>query len=184
MHKKILALTLAAAVSAPVMAGDVYVGAALGVATLDFDELEQVAANAGASYDDTDIGGKVFIGYRISPNIAFEAFYTNLGETVVQDAFDRVTIDADTLGVAALFGAQLSENARIYGKIGMHSWEATLNATGTVNGSMTDDGTDLMFGAGIGFNQGQVTYQVEFERYNLDDDAAVNLISAGIAFTF
>lgn len=183
MHKKILALTLAAAVSAPVMAGDVYVGAALGSATLDFDELEQVAADGGASYDDSDIGGKVFIGYRVSPNFAVEGFYVNLGEIVAQDAFDRVTVDANTVGVAALFGAQLNENARIYGKIGMHSWDATLTVTGSVNGSLTDDGTDLMFGAGIGFDQGKITYQVEFERYNLDD-AAVNLITAGISYTF
>tara|TARA_R110001583_G_scaffold192127_1_gene358326 strand:- start:342 stop:890 length:549 start_codon:yes stop_codon:yes gene_type:complete len=175
-----VAVIVAASAPLSVSAAEMYAGGSFGSTTLDWDALDEAEAS-GASVDDSDTGFKLFIGSRINENFAVEGFYADLGEATASAPGITAKLDADSFGVAAVGILPVNEKVELFAKIGFQAWDATASATGI--GSESDDGTDLMFGAGVSYKINKVTIRGEFEQFQLDD-ADVNMLSAGVAFTF
>lgn len=183
MKKSITALALIAAVSSPVMAEGMYIGASIGSTDLQWDDLEEMADYYGASYDNEDTGFKLTIGNRINQNFAIEGFYAYLGEAVYQDAWDTATIEASTFGGSAVAIMPINETLEFYVKAGLHMWTAELQSVGLNNGSITDDGTGFTAGIGMAIQTEKLTFNVGYDNYRMDD-VDVNMLSAGVAIKF
>jgi OOP family OmpA-OmpF porin len=148
---------------------DFYVGASLGGATSGAcDDIR-----LGVSCEDRVTNLKLFAGYQINPNLAFEAGYTNTlakasahalssaapGTTFVSDMHSRAV---DFVLVPTL---PLGSSASIYAKLGLYAASTTQNSTTTpappppccvhiipkpANVEQTNIG--LTYGAGVGWS--------------------------------
>ncbi len=68
----------------------------------------------------------------------------------------------------------------IYGRVGAFDWSA--NAKTDV-GNFGDNGTDLVYGAGVQFRLGGLSLRGEYERFDLNGTDA-DLFSLGVTYTF
>lgn len=195
-----------------------YVGVSVGEAKAkDVQSASELDAQNAAdgfttssSVDDTDTSWKLFIGHKFNRNFAIEGSYNDLGEstadTVVIDAPPppvgfgtgtlNQTVEAWTLGVAAVGILPLGYNFDLFGKAGVHYWDAewTVNANLTnLSGSVTEDdnGTDLFYGIGAAYNfTERLALRAEWELFeNIGDDdtmgeSDVEMWTAGIQLTF
>ena len=95
-----------------------------------------------------------------------------------------IAAEADSFGIAAKPKYNINDNITVYGKLGIHSWESTLSvnaATGSAN--VTEDGTDIFYGAGIQVAFNNLSARVGYTIYDLDGED-VDSINAGLAFKF
>ena len=201
-----LALTLASGLAAGAHGPETgpYLGVGLGATDLDSSRAEVDAAASAAGltgsttqFDDTDTGWKIFGGYRFNPYVAAELTYVDVGEasaTYVATAPTAATLAASADGTAvsaAVVGIYpLGERVEIFGKIGLYRWDVDGTATAVVGGasvsaSDSDDGIDVMFGAGVGYNfTDNIGVRIEWERYNDLSDADVDMFSVGAVYGF
>ncbi|MCG7588175.1 outer membrane beta-barrel protein [Photobacterium sp. OFAV2-7] len=194
MKKTIISLGIISALfPAFANAGNAYIGASVGQASYDnlaTSDIEDSASSLGMSIiDDSDTGFKVFGGYRANEHFAVELFYANLGEVSVNlgaasslFGTNELTIEQDTLGASLIGILPVTDNFELFGKVGFHAWDATINLTSDVKVEAAD-GTDPMFGAGIAYKYNRVSIQAEFERYQLDE-TDIDLMSIGLAYHF
>ena len=90
-----------------------------------------------------------------------------MGEAVLTDGIDTITAEATAINFAVLGIIPASNTVDIFGKIGLAFWDAKLSASGTIAGSLDDDGTDIMFGAGVSFGvTDQFALRAEIEKFN------------------
>lgn len=187
-----------------------YMGFGLGVAMTDvpsalpsledyiFSTYGDTCATPGvscsSSIEDKAFSGKLFGGYRFTPNFAVEGFFikTSAFETTASDGvtvtFD-VEADITALGVAAVGFVPLSPSFELFGKVGGYSSksEATGTFTDTAVGSLTlttsESTTDIVLGAG---GQLDITDTVklrgEYEYYRGDD--SVNYLGLNLVVGF
>lgn len=217
MKKQLMNITLAAAlVGAPsAFAADLngYVGASGGqTKAKDADSASELdAQNARDGYttrssvDDTDTGWKLFAGYKFNRNFAVEGSYADLGEAsansvVSASPYGTGTVsqqfEAKTLAVAAVGILPLANYFNVFGKAGFHYWDAEWSVTSTLTGlsgkaSEDDNGTDLMYGVGAGFNvTNNLALRAEWEIYtnigdeNTTGETDVEMWSAGLQYNF
>jgi OmpA-OmpF porin, OOP family len=118
----------------------------------------------GISCDDSDLGWKIFGGYQFSPNFAAEVAYTDLGETQLSDAFDRVTFRSKAWEAALVAMYPFPEGFTLYGKLGMYRGET--KAASTFADSEKESNNDVTFGFGgrYDFNR-NFAVRVEWQRY-------------------
>ena len=160
-----------------------FIGFSFGQATVD-DACDGLPA--GVSCDDSDRALKFFGGYKINKNAAFEASYIDMGEAVATDGIDTLTAEATAINLAVPGIIPASNTVDFFGKLGFAFWDAKVRASGTITGSLDDDGTDIMFGAGV--NSGltdQFALRAEFERFNnvgsetTTGESSVTILSVG-----
>lgn len=188
-----------------------YIGAALGGTTVkdapsaaEFDsDLASIGLTSSSSVDDTDTGWKLFGGYMFNRNLAVEASYADLGELNIDSRITapftgnlETTWEAWSLAVSAVGIWPLAYNFDIFGKAGLHYWDAELKATATAGGGVgtgsdDDNGTDVLYGIGAAYNlTDQFALRAEWERYtNIGDDNStgesdVDMWSAGVQYSF
>ena len=145
----------------------------------------------GTSCDDEDTGWKVFGGARLSPNLALELGYVDLGEADVdfrvEDTFGNANVEVDAFVYSLLLIYPVSESFSIFGKVGGFYWDAEAEATVVGFGSADADenGTDLMFGVGGAFNiTKNISVRAEWERYNDIEDYDVDMLSGSVVYMF
>ncbi|PSW05511.1 porin family protein [Photobacterium lipolyticum] len=172
-----------ALVSAKNMSG-AYVGGVIGVTQFEYSSEDKASiADDGGIIDDSDTGYKVFGGYQFNKYTAIEGFYADLGGVKIKYPSDdlKMNAGAKSFGVSVLGIIPVSHNFEILAKVGFQSWNAkSIDNDGLF---VSDDGTDLTFGAGVAFTLAQVSLRGEFERYELDD-TYVDMISVGITYNF
>jgi len=112
-----------------------------------------------------NIGG----GWRLTPNFSVEAGYNDFGNFDIKGITtgrNQVSSDSFELGVAAKvpFG---ESGAFGQARLGLHRWDADIQSVAFGFG---DQGTDLYFGVGVGydFNE-QFGFSLNFDRYKIDD---------------
>lgn len=191
--------------------GHFYIGAGLGGTTVtdapsasEFDsELASIGITASSSVDDTDTGWKLYGGIMFNRNFAVEASYADLGELSIDSRVTapfngnlNTTWEAQTVAVSVLGILPLAYNFELFGKVGIHYWDAELTATATAGGGVgtgsdDDTGTDLLYGIGATYNlTNNFALRAEWERYNnIGDDNStgesdVDMWSAGVQFSF
>lgn len=162
-----------------VVSAEGYIGASAGITSVDVcDDLSGLGVT---SCDDEDTGLKIFGGYKFNPNFAVEGLWADLGEVSATGAGGTASVAVDGFGVAAVGMIPLNPQFSIFGKIGAFMWDAS--GGGAASGT-DDDGTDIMFGAGVGWNfTPKFGLRAEWERFDIDGDD-VDFLSVGLQFNF
>lgn len=155
-----------------------YIGAGAGLTTVDVcDDI----SGAGISCDDEDTGLKIFGGYKFNPNFAVEGLWADLGEVSATGPGGTASVEVDGFGAAAVGIIPLGEKFNVFGKVGAFMWDAS--GGGVASGS-DEDGTDIMFGAGVGWNLTKnFGLRAEWERFDIDGDD-VDFLSIGAQINF
>jgi OOP family OmpA-OmpF porin len=220
MKKRLVFLTIISAsyaTVAPAQDQNYYGGLGIGRSSANVTEISRQgvldsgfnslsAFQNGSSKSDT--AWKIYGGYRFSPNIAGEFFYTNLGKFSRDASGSGVTASSATVnfslssdleitgfGAAALLGAPLSEQWNVFAKPGLLVWDAKRTSTTTVagatqSGSVSKSGTSPSLGVGTSYAfTDQLSARLEWERYfdvgdkNTTDKSSVNLFALSVQFT-
>lgn len=133
-----------------------------------------------ADADDTSfrIGG----GYRVNQNFAVEGFYIDYGEAEDTVGGLDASIEATAFQFQAVGLFPVNPTVDLYGKVGLAIWDA--EACIEIFGCEDDDGTDLVFGFGAGFNVSKaVAIRAEYEMAEFDDvDVTTIMVGVDIGF--
>ncbi|MDH3909231.1 MAG: porin family protein, partial [Gammaproteobacteria bacterium] len=164
-----------------------YVGGSIGQSTLKVPS--DVTDVPDFSEDDT--GYKLFAGYNWNLalfNLGVEGGYIDFGSpSGALDADTSLKIDADGLNLVGLGGLNFGP-FDIYAKAGWVSWDASLSIGGVDPGfglgSLSEDGTDLMYGLGARFALGKLHIRGEWEEFDIEDSDRVYMFSLGVAWQF
>jgi hypothetical protein len=163
-----------------------YAGGGVGNAGVKLDFLD--AGFDLPDFDEDDFAWKVMAGYNfdiIAFDLGVEAGYVDFGQPA-----------ADVLGVGLAFettGFNLSGVAGfdlgplgVFAKLGYVSWDikATLEAQGLPPESVTDDGSDLTYGAGVRFGIGALEVRGEYEIYEIDETDDMSMASVSLVYYF
>ncbi len=150
-----------------------YVGAGVGLYTLDIDDV---------NYDDSAALFRGFGGYRINDNWAIEADYQRFSEAEDDLLGTDVELDFEAWGVSVRPILPIGDLIDLYARVGW-TWydaEANVNGFGSIDGS--DD--DFTWGGGIDFHLGDLlTLRGDVSRIEIED-TDLNLISAAILLRF
>lgn len=169
----------AASASASAQGSGIYIGAGAGMTSVDVcDDLVGLGLT---SCDDEDTGIKVYAGKTFTPNFGAEIGWVDLGEITATGPGGTATVGVDGFQVAALGLLPVNPQISFFGKVGLYLWDLSASGPG---GSLSDDGSDFMFGLGLNWNLArQLDLRVEWEQFDIGGDD-VSLISAGVAFRF
>ncbi len=163
-----------AAASAPA-AAQYYAGASVGSTTVDLCDLGLTGC------DDDGTGLKLFAGREINQNLAVELAWVDLGALTASLPGGSVVLEFEGIQVAALGIRPLNPRWRVFGKVGLYLWDLRARGPG---GSFNDDGTNIMFGVGAGWNIARgIDVRFEWERFDIDGDD-FDMLSAGVQFSF
>jgi hypothetical protein len=154
-----------------------------------------------ANLDEEDTAFKGYAGVKLNKIIGLEAFYANLGEVSLSgnngDTFvsegttfqfirtGEITIEAESYGLGAVVFIPTGIQFYPFFKVGVHAWEAEATETSSAgNASLTEDGTDVFFGAGFEWKLAdKIGLRAEFERFDFDGEK-VDFFSGGLTIFF
>lgn len=124
-------------------------------------------------FDGSDTYFRIGAGYESSDVLSYEGGFLDLG-----DADDGgVTASADGL-FGAVKGTMPGDSVDLFGRIGIYMWDAETCIDGL--GCSSDDGSDIFFGAGVGFDAGPGSLNVELHLMELDD---VDVTTIGASYS-
>ena len=176
MTNKIIMFFSTLALSAPAVAGQMYAGGSLGSSDYDIERFGKAT------------GFSIRGGYQFTDYFAAEGGYTYGGEADDNDGDDSWYIKGGALQAAIKASTNISAPVYGYGKLGFGIWEFELDASSTGNGRETVDGTDLLYGVGVGWNFNESGRALlEYQNISIDNDDAdgnVSTISVGVEFKF
>jgi OOP family OmpA-OmpF porin len=183
------ALALSGALVATQVSAQAFVGGSLGQSDFD-DEVTNGLIDANRQVDGKDTAWKIFGGYMFNRHFGLEGAYVNLGEVSYSGSFLGAPVTGGKLevtgfNVAAIGSYPVTEEFSVFGKIGLFIWDAEANdTTGGVPFSGKEDGTDLSFGVGIGYQfTRNLGLRAEWEMFKAND-ADTSLISVGLQWKF
>ena len=165
--------------SLPLHAADgPYLGAGIGVAAVK-DDLE-----TGGSFDSDDASYKVFAGWRFDAirfvDLAVEAAYTEFGKPSQNVAGQETRYELSGPSAAGLLIIPLGP-VDLYGKAGVHWWSLDRSVGGS---TQSRSGSDLFYGAGIGFYLWKIGIRAEYEQFEIKDVDRVQMFSLNLLFQF
>lgn len=156
-----------------------YIGAGVGQTAVDI--CDDLTALGVPQCDDKDTGVKIFGGYNINQNFGVEAAWMDLGEVSASGGGTTATAELDGFSLAGVGMFPINQDLRVFGKVGLFMWDVT---GGGAAAGISEDGTDLMFGAGVGWNfMRNLGVRAEWERFDVDGDN-VDFLSVGVQFNF
>ena len=191
----IIILSISVFLTQSLRAEGVYIG-------IDYlnNKIDTGITNISSNLDEKDTGYSLYAGMPINENLDIEISYQDFGEASLSGVSGNqfkvgsttyqftttatIAAEADSFGIAAKPKYNINDNITVYGKLGIHSWESTLSvnaATGSAN--VTEDGTDIFYGAGIQVAFNNLSARVGYTIYDLDGED-VDSINAGLAFKF
>ena len=184
----VVGLALLLAVT-PALAGEFYVGGALGQASTDVPGANQ---DPSVTVDDSSTGYKVFGGYNVMKYFSVEGAYVD-GASVTMNASDPTPFSTslETSGFAfrAMGVLPLREKLHLFADLGMYMWNGDATVSdGSFSASGSTDGTDPVYGVGLGWQvipKGNL--RVEIERYDTSVEGTsmdTDMISVGFAYNF
>lgn len=136
-------------------------------------------------FDDDAEVLKAYGGMKINEFVGAEIVYLNFDEA--NDFDSNATIHG--LGFAGILSAPLHERFSLYAKGGWFTWNAEVEATLPVVGTVSEDmdGGDWFYGGGLKFGLAEhLDLRVEYERYELDDDIdpEIDVASVNLQYSF
>ena len=183
------ALALGGALAATQACAQGFIGGSLG--QVDFDEdVTTGLIDANRSVDGKDTAWKIFGGYMFNRHFGIEGAYVNLGEVSYSGSFGGLPVtggkvEVSGFNVSAIGSVPVTEEFSVFGKIGLFLWEAEASdTTGGAPFSAKEDGSDLSFGVGIGYQfTRNLGLRAEWEMFK-SNDADASLISVGLLWRF
>jgi OOP family OmpA-OmpF porin len=199
-----LSLAVFAALNSPaVFATDegFYGGIGIGASRAKINDAKintQMGGNASISDDDTDLGYKLFGGWKFHKNFALEAGYFNLGKF----GFTGTTPTSSLTGTAKFQGLNLdavgilplTEKFSALGRVGLTYTEAkdTFATTGNIsvpNNNPSKSEANYKFGLGVQYDLTRALgLRAELERYRVNDAIGnkgdVDMLTVGLIYTF
>ena len=138
---------------------------------------QAVVDDRGIDGDNT--GAKIFGGYKFNDYFAIEGGYYDFGEII--DSGSRLELNGVSLAAVGL--VPVSSKVSLFGKVGIHDWDA--DSTGTISTQLTTDSdTDTFYGVGLNYAiNDRWSVRGEFERYEVED-LDINVGSVGVSFKF
>ncbi|CDG84162.1 outer membrane protein [Janthinobacterium agaricidamnosum] len=182
MNQKIIAVTIAAALSLPMLAHaeGAYLGANIGRSDLKAD---------GDTRDQTAY--KAYAGYDFTKNFGVEAAYVDFGKIKERDGNSSLSVKSSAFYVAATANWPLSEQFSLFAKAGASANRVKVDYSEPGFSENTKENkTSVMFGIGgvyaINKNLSVVAEYENFGKiYNRDGgDLKANLFSAGLRYKF
>lgn len=188
--------------ASPVFAADgtgFYVGAGFGETAIEVNDVFDV----GLKFDDSGTTWKVLGGYNFLKYLGAELEYIDAGDAEDKWSFED---EGDTLDVEATIGLSgwnasavgilpLGEKFNLFAKLGFIVWDADFELRATLRDSGgiiidedsekgTDDGTDLSWGIGGGFNFTEnFGVRLEYQSFEIEDTDSA-LLSASVLWMF
>ena len=191
----IIILSISVFLTQSLRAESVYIG-------IDYlnNKIDTGVTNISSNLDEKDTGYSLYAGMPINENLDIEISYQDFGEASLSGVSGNqfkvgsttyqftttatIAAEADSFGIAAKPKYNINDNITVYGKLGIHSWESTLSVNAaTGNANVTEDGTDIFYGAGIQVAFNNLSARVGYTIYDLDGED-VDSINAGLAFKF
>jgi OOP family OmpA-OmpF porin len=166
-------------VSSHAVDNGIYLGAGIGQGGVQFDELVD---GERIDFDANDTAYKLIAGWRFLDWLSVEANYVDLGSA--SDRIEGIDFETDVSGISlAALGFLPIGPVDLFAKVGAVNWDAEVSARGTgLNAS--DDGTDLMYGAGAQFRVWSLSIRGEYEIFDVADADTVDMISLSVTWTF
>lgn len=183
-----LALTLAAAPAIAQEDAGVYLGASLGTGTASNSCLG-ITGNC----DDTDTAYRLFGGYQVNRNFAWEVGYGYLGDVTVNGTdggggavnFESTRKALDFSGVVML---PMTERFSLFGRLGIYRSQTERRGTGVTTGG--DHNTSFTWGLGGMIHFGRaLAVRAEWQQYpDIGGDSSavddVDLLTLGLVMRF
>ena len=126
---------------------------------------------------------KVIAGFRPLDWLALEANYIDLGSAEFDDG-SEVTVDSKALTASALLIAEFGV-VDVFTKLGVAKWDSDYSVSGL--DSVSDDGFEPLFGAGVGVHFGSLGARLEYEQFKteaLDDYVNNDIKTISLSFTY
>ena len=186
-----------------------YVGGSFGALEardLDSGAINQALAGQGlavrtTSVDTSDVGWKLFAGYRFNSYLAVEGGYTYLGEyafagqVIADPGTVSANLQANDWNAFAVGILPLGERFDVFAKLGIGYWTADLATSGTFAGrsaqSADSSGTDPIVGLGARFNiTARWGIRAEWERFfnvgsaTTSGETDIDFWSLGVQYRF
>lgn len=150
-----------------------YAGASIGQATID-------GCSGITNCDDEDTAWKIFGGWEMNQNLAFEAAWVDMGEISGSIGASAVSAEVDGWTLAVKGILPVNDQFGVFAKFGFVDWK--IKGGGALSG-VDKDGADLMYGLGAQYMfTDQLGIFGEWEWYDIDDD--VDLLSIGVLIKF
>ncbi len=164
---------LAAAPQAEAADNGFYIGAGITDSEFQFDDF------GDGNLDDNSF--KVIAGFRPLDWLAVEANYIDLGD----DEADGDSIEARAFTASALFIKEF-QVVDLYARAGFANWKTDIDVSGGGPGSVSDDGWEPTFGAGIGLHFGSLGVRAEYEQFSAElfDALDVDVKTVSVSFTY
>ena len=184
-------LALSGLLAATQASAQAFVGGSFGKSDID-SEITDGLITSG-SVDGKDTGFKVFGGYMFNRHFGVEGAYVDLGEVSYSGDFFGAPVtggkvEVSGVNIAALGSYPITEQFSVFGKIGLFIWDVEASdTTGGVPFSAKEDGTDISFGVGLGYNfTRNLGVRLEWERFKVEavSKADADLISLGVVWRF
>lgn len=160
-------------------AGDFYLGASIGNATLDEDF-------DGLVVNDNSTAFRIIAGWRFNDYFTVEGGYHDFGD--FEQTFDdgsgpmTATLSADGFILGATGRIPVSERFAVTGRAGMFFW----NGSAEVNNvsQATPEDSNLYLGVGVSFDVGErLQLTADWTRYELES-ATSGVFSVGLQYRF
>lgn len=182
-----------------------YWGLSVGQSQSQIDEPQTSSSLLGAGVTTTNISRdtrgtayKLFGGYQLTPNIAVEGGYFNLGKFSYSSTTSGGTLNGeyqiDGLNLDLVGTAPMASNWAAFGRLGMQFANTRDSFSGTATGAATDTSpsqrqTNLKVGLGLQYEfNPSLQLRGEVERYRLRDGVGnlgdVNVFSLALVFPF
>lgn len=160
-----------------------YVGASSSDVSADYEPNPGQFAHGP---EDDGSGFKLIAGLRPLDSLAIEANVVDLGDThaalsvacITSPCPSEISFDAQAVSVSAV-GLLSLPFVDLFARAGVARWESER----TIFSTQKSEGTDPTYGAGAQLRFGSFALRLEYERFELADDAA-DTVSLGFTYTF
>ena len=159
----------------PAAAQESYIGASYLDTSGEFD-------TSSGTFSGDDSGWKIFAGYFISPNVAAEITYYDLGKFEDSQGLTAFSANVNAYDLAFRGVYPLGERFEIFAKIGYSLVEVD-STLASLGGSVSVDASDweFIYGAGVAFKiSPQFGLRAEYEGW--DTDGELDAFSVGAYF--
>lgn len=210
IHRTAALACLAALAAGPALAGDTgaYAGAAIGFnrggSSSDFrDALSQGYGSHRLSEDRTDLGGRVFVGYRPHRNFAVEGGWSHFGTAGANAAttlpLGTVAAERETAAwfIDAVGIAPVSERLDLTARLGVAFWRVETSTTTRLQvsqvaatGDRAQSGSAPRLGVGLQYRvSDRASLGLDLETFRAGKSggvgrATVTTVVAGVKFAF
>jgi Outer membrane protein beta-barrel domain len=173
----LLTVLLLASATATAADNGFYVGAGVGQANVEIDDLGTLS---GDDFKGDDTGYKFIVGFRPLDWLGLEANYVNFGkpEDTVATLTGPQTVKTEGDGISAFaIGFLALGPVDIYAKGGIITFDTQL-------AGFSEEGTELAYGVGAQFRLLGLSIRAEYEIFEADALDDLSMISVGVTYTF